>query len=113
MIATKEKYQIKGRDFRRVINEAKNIYVEKAKGQNKLIDKNFSLRHVFLKFKTQDKISNPLFVRNDSNIYCEIYAKTKTGMLIVHALEIATIKCGMAFDFKRDDESVKIILRYR
>lgn len=113
MINTKEKYKIKGRDFRRIMSQARKIYDEKFKNKNELFCKKFSLDYILHDYDLKDKASNPLFMKGDSEIYCEFYAESPLGMKMIHALEIATIKCGMAFDFKRTDESVKIVLRYR
>lgn len=113
MLLVEEKCRVKGRDFRRVISQARKIFNENFKSKNELFAKNFSLSHILHDYRLEDKASNPLFMKNNSEIYCEFYSECELGMKMIHALEIAIIKCGMAFDFRRTDESVKIILRYR
>lgn len=108
-----EKYKVKGADFRRVLNEAKKIYPCLVKGKGPLVAKNFSLNHVLLEYYTNHKNTNIYFLKNDEFVTIKFAATTKTGMTVVHALEIAAIKCGLAFDFKRDDDQVEIFLRHR
>lgn len=113
MLLIKEKYRVKGRDFRRVISQARKIFDENFKNKNELFAKKFSLSYILHDYRLEDKASNPLFMKSDSEIYCEFYSECELGMKMIHALEIAIIKCGMAFDFRRTGESIKIILRYR
>lgn len=119
MITVKEKYQIKGCDFRRIIAQARKIFDERFKNKNELFAKNFSLNYILDEYEIKGKCknSNPLFIKGDSEINCTFCARNQLGMQMIHALEIATIKCGMTFDFKRhnvhDVEMVRVTLRYR
>lgn len=112
MLKVKEKNKIKGRDFRRVISQARKIYNDNFLPKNEPFAKKFSLNDILLEYEMDGK-GNPEFIKGDSEIYCKFYSESKTGAKMIHALEIATIKCGMAFNFLRDNNSICLTLRYR